>query len=259
MLLCNLWQERHFKILKAGEEGAQAGLSDAIGLRPLWSDVGRWSAWYPLQQALLPQNGAVVVRHRFMEPVDAAKAGALEDPAAVYADVRASVERGMVDLQVWPHSSPCSFHARLCAQPQDAFKPGLETQLPTLLMCARHFKCSLVELQARPNPCLDLIKHYACTGASAHARLESWAGTAERACGGPGEAAAGAARGAGAACVAGAGACAGAAGRPACKPLKGPVGPRQWACCGVLGMPCLYETLAAISSILKVYTMSVQA
>lgn len=84
------------------------------------------------------------MRHRFMEPVDAAKAGALEDPAAVYADVRASVERGMVDLQVWLHpchSSLFSFRARLCAQRQDAFKPGLETQLPFLLMCARQFKC----------------------------------------------------------------------------------------------------------------------
>ena len=165
-----------------------------------------------------------------MEPVDAAKAGALEDPAVVYADVRASVERGMVDLQVWLHpcySSLFRFRARLCAQPQDAFKPGLETQLPFLLMCTRHLSAGLVEMQARPNPCLNWDKHCACTGASARAWAESGADMAERARGGPGEAAAGAACGAGAACVAGAGACSGAAGRPACKPLTGPVNFRQ--------------------------------
>lgn len=42
---------------------------------------------------------------RFMQPIDPAAEGALEDPASTYADCRAVVERGLEELQACPSNS----------------------------------------------------------------------------------------------------------------------------------------------------------
>ncbi|KAK9831878.1 hypothetical protein WJX81_004455 [Elliptochloris bilobata] len=63
---------------------------------------------------------------QFMEPIDPAVEGALEDPVATYADCRASVERGLTELQAVRAADPeRPLLARLAAQARRAW-PALD-------------------------------------------------------------------------------------------------------------------------------------